>query len=422
MPTTKLTDLAVRRLKAPAAGRVEYFDATLPGFGIRITAADARSWVLLYRAGSAKRRMTLGRYPAMSLAEAREAAGKALDKVDRGQDPAATPLEERPTTPSVPFEIAAEQFLSRYVDRRHKHPARTRHMVERYVLPEWRGRRLDSIKRSDVVDLLDGLADHAPILANRVFTVVRKLFNWLVERETLAVSPCTRLRPPSVERSRDRVLSDDELREVWAAAGTLGYPLGNIVRLLILTGQRRSEVTWWRWSQTDEKAAAWTMPRDGTKNARDHVVPLSAAVLEILESIPRLDREDFLFPGRAGARGAFNGFSRGKQRLDDAIAEARRAAAVAAGEDPDEAPVMPPWTLHDLRRTAATGMARLAVPPHVVEAVLNHVSGAVSGVAAVYNRFAYLDEKRSALEAWSRYVNALVENQPGNVVLLRRGA
>jgi integrase len=234
--------------------------------------------------------------------------------------------------------------------------------------------------------------------------------SWAVERGLVEASPCDKVRAPAAETSRDRVLTDDEIRGAWAAFEGVGWPSGRLAQLLLLTGQRLREVADARWSEIDFAAKTWTIPKERAKNGVAHEVPLSEAALRILDALPRVEagRRPAALIFTANGHSAVSGFSRAKMAFDKAIA--------GSGDAP-----MPHWTLHDLRRTAASGMAGLGIAPHVVEAVLNHRGGSIKGVAAIYNRYSYGTEKRAALEAWGRYLEALVTGAPaGNVVELAK--
>jgi integrase len=215
------------------------------------------------------------------------------------------------------------------------------------------------------------------------------------------------MKPPTKERPRDRVLTDDELRWLWRACDELEWPFGPLTKLLLLTAQRRDEVAGMEWSEVDLKRATWTLPGEKVKNNRAHEVHLSAAALEVLKSVPHVS-DSLIFTSTGST--PVSGFSRAKSRLDTEMQMAKRE------ELGKKADAIPDWILHDLRRTTATGMARLNFPPHVVDKVLNHVSGTIRGVAAVYNRFEYLEERRTALEAWGRYVENLVTPRTATVV------
>jgi len=396
MPKARLTATSVDRLKAPAKGRIEYWDNLLPGFGLRISETGAKTWVLMYRVGKRQRRLTLGKYPALGLAKARERARAALDQVDHGDDPAAKRAALQGGG-SDTFDGAAALFMDRYARRHQRNPERTEYLIKRYVLPEWKGRKLASIRRGDVALLVDGIAEGgAPVMANRVLTVIKKLFVWVVARDLLETNPTAGVQAPGREVARDRVLTDAEVKAVWQACEVIGYPFGPLFRLLLLTGQRRDEVARIAWPDIADDT--WTLPREITKSDRLHLVPLSALAVETIEAVPRLEGCDLLFPSRNGSDRPVSGFSRAKRQLD---------AESGVGD----------WRLHDLRRTVASGLARMRTPPHVVEAVLNHRSGTISGVAAVYNRYSYLDEKCASLNAWAGHVQGLAAD---NVLRLER--
>jgi integrase len=275
--------------------------------------------------------------------------------------------------------------------------------------------------------LLDKIVDRgAPIVANRTLAALRRMCGWAVERGLIDASPCEKVRAPAAENSRDRILSDAEIKTTWDAFGAVGWPFGPLAKMLLLTGARRDEVADARWSEIELDKKIWTIAKERSKNGLAHEIPLSDAVVKILKALPRITasekddkkagkKSDFVFT--TTGKTSVSGFSRAKEQFDAVILEALRAEAVERGEDADEMKAPAHWTLHDLRRTAASGMAGLGIPPHVVEAVLNHKSGTIKGVAAVYNRYSYADEKKAALEAWARKLDAIVSGKPaGNVV------
>jgi integrase len=239
-----------------------------------------------------------------------------------------------------------------------------------------------------IIEVVDEAVDRgAPIGANRLLGILGRLFGWLANRDVIKAAPTAGVKKPGVERSRDRVLTDAEIVAVWQATAEIGWPSGPLVRMLLLTGQRRDEAAAASWPEIDVYSALWSIPGTRTKNGRPHHVQLAKPVLELLEDVPRFADGDFLFG--AGGRGPFKGFGRAKGRLD-------KLAGIA------------PWTLHDLRRSCATGMASLGVPPHVIERILNHVSGTRGGIAGVYDRSALDAERRNALERWAEHVEKLV--------------
>lgn len=394
MPTV-LTAKGVEKI-GQGTVRQEIADKLLPGFYLVVQPSGAKSWAVRYRYGGRPKKLTLGTYPALDLTDARDAARQALQALAKGDDPAATKRKAKREAAEGRdlVENVVAEFLERHAKAKRTY-AEIRRMLDREVVPKWRGRRIQDITRRDVIDLVDGLTDRGiGRMTNMVFSVVRKLFRWCIERGIVAASPVAGMRPPVAEVSRDRVLSDDELRRFWRAAGGLGYPFGPLVRLLLITGQRLGEVTGMAWSEIDLNARIWRLPRERVKNDRAHDVPLSDLAVETLNSLPKIAGTHALVFTTTGET-AVSGFSRAKRNLDSAIAE-------------DGGGEVPPWTLHDLRRTVATNMQRLGIPPHVTEAVLNHKSGTIRGVAAIYARHDYANEKREALDAWSDHLRKVV--------------
>lgn len=411
-----LTVQSVDRLK-PSAARREVPDGLLPGLYLVIQPSGARSWAVRYRHGGRPRKLTLGPFPALDLGVARGRARAALQAAAEGKDPAQEKQESarqarEGITDRDSFDGALDAFLRRHVEANTKarSAAETKRIFDLHVRPKWKGRALASIRRRDVAELLDGLVDAGkPVLANRTLAAVRKFFNWCVDREWLDASPCARLKAPTSEESRDRVLSDAELRLIWLASERAGWPFGPMVRLLMLTGQRRDEAA--GASRSEIIDGVWTIPAPRTKNGRANVVPLPPAAIEIVESLPSVGDKGWLFT--TGGERPVSGFSRAKARLDRVMIEIARKEAEAAGADPD-AVTLDAWRLHDLRRTMASGLARMATPPHVVEAILNHKSGEVSGVAAIYNRHSYLPEKRAALIKWAEHISRILGSEDEN--------
>lgn len=403
-----LTIKAVEAIR-PRASRMEVPDGLLPGLYFVVQPTGSRSWAVRYRFAGRPRKHTLGSYPAIDLSDARELGRNALRAVAEGRDPGDEKKAARSTEASRPrnlFEAVAESFVHRYAkaNTRESTWRETERILDKDVLPHWRGRDVREIGRRNVIELLDHVIDRgAPIHANRVLAVVRRLFGWAVERGIVETSPCQHVRAPTAERSRDRILSDDELRIVWRVATEDGWPFGRLVQLLILTGQRRDEVAEMRWLELDLGARLWTLPRERSKNDTAHEVPLSDQALAIIERLPRIAGKAKLVFTTTGET-PMSGFSRGKERLDKLVLADLQEAARRSGGDPDK--VEPPdrWTLHDLRRTMASGMARLGIQLPIIEKVLNHSSGSFAGIVGVYQRHSFSDEKRAALERWARFV------------------
>jgi integrase len=294
-------------------------------------------------------------------------------------------------------------FIERHVRRsnRQRSAKGTEGLLRHHVLPYWHGRPIGEVTRRDILDVLDRVVDAGtPIAANRTLAAIRKMFRWAVERDIIATSPCINIKPPAAERSRDRTLSDEELRQVWQAADKIGYPFGSVTKMLALTGQRRDEVSRMTWEEVDLKKRVWRLPAARTKNGRPHEVPLSTTAISILKAAPRLVSSPYVFTTN-GATPA-SGFAKNKKRLDGLL--------------PAD---MPPWRLHDLRRTVASGLARLGVGLPVVEKILNHTSGTFKGVLAVYQKYDFRSEREKALQLWGQHVDALVSAQPDKAQPLR---
>jgi len=234
----------------------------------------------------------------------------------------------------------------------------------------------------------------AAVQANRTLARLKTLFRWAVSKGLCDKDPTEGVRKAIKEIPRDRYLEDDEIRAFWAGCDKLGWPFGALLKTLLLTAQRRDEVGGMEWAELDLDKRRWTIPSERAKNGKAHVVHLSELAIEVLTSAPRVGELVFTTNGKTPV----SGFSKVKERLD------RHLIGSA------------PWILHDLRRTATTGMAQLNIAPHVVDKILNHTAGTIRGVAATYNRFQYLPERQAALEAWGRYVESLIRPTPTNAV------
>jgi integrase len=396
------------------------FDSEVRGFGLKVTPAGRKVYILQYRMGgrqSVTKRYTIAEHGDITPDQARDEAIKLRGQIRMGIDP----QEEKkvralPPPKARAFAETADDYLRRVAKTLRPSSAKewTR-IIERDVKPAWGARGIESIARRDVRELVDGIAKRgAEVQANRTLARLKTLFNWAVEQDIIPSSPAAGLRPVAKEVERDRVLSDDEIRWFWSACDRLGWPFGPLFKLLLLTAQRRDEVGTLEWSHLSADGTTWTMPREKSKNDRAHEVQLSPMARTLLQSLPRLSNT-FVFTTN-GVRPA-SGFSRAKATLDR-LMEAQRREELELAEDAP--PAIPGWILHDLRRTAATGMARVNVAPHVVDKILNHVSGSIRGVAAIYNRHSYLDERRAALEAWANRLDALLTGCPANVVPLHQ--
>ena len=409
MPTTNLTAASVHRLKPPSSGQVEYYDRRLPSFGLRLSYHGTKSWFVMTRLDGKLIRVTLGRHPALSLADAREEARRTTTLAAAGKDPRlirSVAKQKRQEERRNTFASCADEFLERHVERRLRPSTQReyRRILKGSDTRAWRDRPISQIGKRDVLDVIDAMDGRgSPGASKRALVYLRKFFNWCAERDIISVVPTDRIRPPHPEVKRDRVLSDEELRYLLCALETERSVFGPLLRLLILTGQRRAEVAGMLWSELreiEDEGALWEIPGKRTKNKQTHLVPLSSQVRKLVQSLPYVGALVFTTTGETPV----SGFGKAKARLDERIEEMRRLD----GLEP-----MPLWTLHDLRRTMVTVMnEKLGFAPHVVEAVVNHMSGlAKVGVAGVYNRALYFDERRRALQNWADYVNGLCDKR-----------
>jgi integrase len=396
------------KMIVPAGARdAQAFDDELPGFGIRKFDSGKASYFVKFNVGAQQRRKTLGKVVRGNLKAMRLEASTVLAKARLGTDVVA-----QARTAAAKSTATLGDLVPKYLSEREGELRASSHTeVTRYLTRAWRplhAHAIDAITRQNVVEIVDDLArDSGKVAADRARTSLSALFGWAIDRGYLDINPTLNVRARAHNTARDRVLSETELVEVWNAC--LGDDYARIVRLLTLTGQRRAEIGNLAWSEVAVEKRQIELPERRTKNNRAHVVPLSNAALVILENAPRRDNRDLVF---GIGSGGFSGWSKAKSEMDARIAGARKAAGV---KQP-----MSPWTLHDIRRSFVTHVSEHGfAPPHVVEAIVNHISGAKAGVAGVYNRAAYLAEKRQALEMWGAHVTALVAGTESNIVRLQ---
>ena len=410
-----LTDTLIRSLKPAATGtRYAVADALVPGFVVRVTEHGAKTYMVVGRwGGSAKpAALAIGKVGAVPLVAARAKAREWLEVRARGDDPRAVERKrlaaEREREGST-FAVVCETYIKRVVALR-RHGKADEQTIRRELLSRWKGRALSAVTRRDVVEMIDAIVDRgAPTQARHVFGHLRALYNWAITRGIYGIeaSPTDRLRPAALigkRVSRDRVLDDAEIAAFWHVADRkLGYPFGPLFRLLLLTGQRKSEIGNARWSEIDLKAKTLTIDAARYKTGIAHVVPLCDDALAILDGLPRFDGSDLLF--------SFDG-----ERPVTSYYEAKPRVDRLMAEELGYAP--PPFVLHDLRRTTRTRLAALRIPSEVAELVIGHTK---KGIQAVYDRHAYADEKRNALAAWAVLLRTIVEPPvaPSNVVSMR---
>ncbi len=381
MPTIRLTDRTLRSL-AGDGRRIEFFDRSLAGFGLRVSPSGRLTFVLRYRNDDGReRRMSLGTYPALSLADARDRAKELLGEVARGEDPGAG-LQARRSAPT--FRELAAEYLERHAKPKKKSWRYDERMLERYLLRPWGRRKAAEIDRVNVMRLLDEIADRgAPYAANRVRALVSKVYAFGIVRGLVEANPARDVPQPAKPRSRQRVLTEEEIRGMWAALEDVTPLMAATFRLRLLTAQRGIEVLSMRHEDID--GDWWTIPPEVAKNGLAHRVPLSTQARAVLEKIrPVNEHSAWVFPSPRG---------------DSHVRWTGKAAREIRTRTGFE------WTPHDLRRTAATYMTGMGIPRLVVSKVLNH---AESGVTAVYDRSSYDSEKRQALVAWGERLERIV--------------
>lgn len=420
----RLTDKRLEKLVAPRGGRLEIADALVRELRVRVGKTGKKSWSLLYRVAHADgsrgkmKRMNLGVYPTVSLSDARDRAREALEAADKGIDPAVVRAKEIDQRQTRTFEVVLERWVELHVKVNTRDGQRAKaaeeaarkaaeetgkkprevgrcpaeRLLTDLVEPKWRGRLLESIRRGEVVELLDDIVmEKGTSIAREVRKHLVGLFGWATNRDLIDISPMAGLKRPDLKYvAREREMSMEELRQIWDAAGIAAYPFGDMVRLLILTGQRRSEIAelerdW----LAPEKERLFVIPAHKYKTGIKHAVPLSAPAWRIVEGLPRWNEGEFLLSGSGGRR-PISGFSKAKAALDKKIAKRAEKEGLAP---------LKPWTLHDIRRSVTTRMIALGIREEHVERVLGHKIG---GVAGTYNHHSYLPEKRAALEKWGK--------------------
>jgi integrase len=411
MAKRSLTQLFVDRVGPPKSGRVDYFDTHLTGFGLRVSATGGKTWMAMYRVRKAGLlvRETLGSiHDIPNVADARARALQSIEKARAGVNPVAerkTAVERAKAETAGTFTAVADRFVAEFLGQKRPNTiANWTRIIEKDIKPDWGERPFRDITQDDALKLFNAKAKSRPKQADEVRKVLRRLCSWAVSERiiTADADPTKDVAKRVPEREdRDRVLTDSELKLFWASCDRLGWPFGPAFKLLALTAQRREEVGGAGRREFD--SATWTVPAVRSKNGKANIVHLSAQALAVLETVP--DTGELLFASRGTKTPS--GYSKAKARLDGYMAE------IAA--HPIEG-----WVLHDLRRTATTGMARLGIPPHVADRVLNHQSGTISGVAKIYNQFAYLEERQLALDAWGLFIDLVCQQSvPGNVAVAR---
>jgi integrase len=396
-----LTDITITNLR-PRPVRYEVPDGGARGLRVIVQPSGHKSFAVRYpNAAGRRRKLTL---PAgITLAAARKLTADAMLAVAQGKDPATVKQTDRAGARAQvddTVERLAHQFVERYAKRKTRKNSwrQTGYVFKNDVVPAWGKRLVHDITRRDVRDLLDKVADDRPVMANRVRVILSKFFAWLADRDVIATSPMIGVAVPTKEVARDRVLSDDELRRLWLACEAIGGPVGACIKLLILTGQRRSEIANLRWSEVQD---VLMLPAERMKGRAPHFVPLSTQAADILASMPKLvpgvpKKDGYVF----GA--PISHFNRIKPELDKHMGDA------------------PAWVIHDIRRSVATGMAKIGIVVPVIEKLLAHKTGTFRGVVSVYQRHSFLPEMAIAVQKWADHLDHLVSGKSAKVVKMPR--
>lgn len=380
----RLTDARIQSLRAKAT-RYEVWD-TEPGFGLRITPTGRKSFIYLYRFGGRPRRYTIGVYPRMSLADAREAVAKARVKIQKGIDPGVEKIAKRKAfRDAESFADLANEWIERHAKPNRKTWKADQKLLETDALPTWGRRKAKSVTRRDVIKLIDQVMDRgSPIAANRTLGLIRQIFKFGVQRDILDASPAVAIDKPAKEKRRDRVLSEDETRTFWHGLdkASMGEDLRIALKLCLVTAQRRAEITGVHRSEID--GDWWTIPKERSKNGKAHRVPLSPLAKQLIN---KASGDEYLFPsprkeGPIEPRALINALAKNRDVLGDER-----------------------FTVHDLRRTASTRMAELGIRRFDIGKVLNHTDHEVT---AIYDHYAYDKEKKKALFAWDRRLSSIL--------------
>lgn len=374
-----LTELAIRKAK-PADKRYDIFDASVRGLGLRVATSGTKSWFIMRRFKGRMLRSTFGRYPDMTLAQARQKAPEVLADMADG-----SPQGQRKADP---FKVVLEEWFKKDQEK-NKSFQQVRIAMYRHALPALGNMPLGSITKRDLNNLIDKIVqDGSPVAANRVLAFIKRFFSWCRERDILEQSPAETIKPPSSEKIRDRVLTLGEIKSIWIACNQIGYPWGPIFQLLLLTGARLREISEASWNEVSIADGTLDLPASRTKNGRPHQIHLADQALKIFQNLPRTDGQNLLFT--TNGETPVSGFSKIKKRLDVASS-------------------VTDWRFHDLRRSFAThSTEKVGISPVITDKILNHATGQVRGVAAVYQRGEFLRERQTALQEWANFLENTV--------------
>ncbi|MDJ0613986.1 MAG: integrase arm-type DNA-binding domain-containing protein [Rhizobiaceae bacterium] len=399
----------------PADKRKEYPDVRTGGLYLVVQPTGVKSWAVRYRHPLTRKpqKYTLGKYPFITLAEARALAKASLSDIEKGIDPNEKRKQARAEAldETMLLDYQITEFFKLYVDKkqRQKSAYETKRLFNSEVLPQWGNLRVDKITKRDFVQLLNKKSETAPYVANRMHSALSKFSNWLVEQDILKESFAAGTKKPAKETSRERVLKQHEMMAYWQAANEIGYAFGSIFKLLLLTGARRSEISDLIWSEVDLQGKRLVIDGSRMKGGEEHIIPLSSQAIDVFNEIPMFGKRKSSPVFTTNQVTPVSGFSKVKARMDNRISELL---------SDDE---LQPWRIHDVRRTVATGLADLQVHPHIIEKLIAHKTGSIKGVAAIYNRADYEEQKRTAVDTLGRFIQDLVSSDSnlGKVVSIR---
>lgn len=388
----RLTDPKVKSLK-PKKSRYIVWEEGGTGLGVRVSPADRKSFIFMYRFDGKSRMMTLGPYPKLKLVSARLKVAQAKDRLSEEIDPGQELIEAKEAVRGAhSIKALIDEYIEKWAKPRKRSWKEDERILRKDVQPVWGRKKAETIKRRDIVLLLDEIVDRgAPIQANRTLAVIRKMFNFALSRGILEQSPCVQIPAPAKENQRDRVLSENEIRSIWLSLDDAGMTkeIQLSLKLQLITGQRKGEIVGAEWRDIDLDNTWWTIPKEKAKNNLPHRVPLSPLALKLLKEIKdRSKGSPFLFPSPTKKESHIT-----EPAIDRAIRNNRELFDIEH------------FVPHDLRRTVASQITAMGIPRLTVSKILNHVE---SGITAVYDRHSYDKEKRTALNKWSKRLEQIV--------------
>lgn len=396
-----LSAATLKSLTPPPAGSVDYFDDMTPGLSLRVTANDARTWTVFYRDENGRqKRLTLGRFPTVSLADARELAREAQLRVAKGGDPV---VEKRAAHDGLTFGELAATYIERHAKPNKRSWKEDDRQLESSLLPKWRNRPAAELGADDLLAILNAkVTEGSPVAANRLRALVSRIYTFGAEQRLVSptANPVIGVKKPTKEKTRERLLTWDEIRRLWEACSTQNAYVCAWFRLRLVTAQRGGELLQMRWPDIDPKSHFWTIPAQFVKNAHGHRVFLNKTARQLLATVPRDERSVWVFP---------KSFMGDYKHVGRRLAQSTRANIVATQKKEGAARDRADIRGHDLRRTAASMMASGGVPRFVISRILNHSED--KDITSVYDRYSYDAEKKAAMEFWDRQLTAVLEGK-----------